>query len=149
MANHDNECKDLVIPQLESMDFDEVFQLQKELQDVMGFDFSKMTVAELANFWMTNKHAFDDEFGEMMDALGGSDLGNAAWKHWKHKHDIAKQRRINQLEEGDMIELKFEIVDAFHFFVNFAISIGMTGSELYSMYRAKNDENHNRQENNY
>ena len=56
---------------------------------------------------------------------------------------------IDSLSEGDLMELKYEVVDMFHFAINFAVSIGMTGSEFFSMYLSKNQENHKRQQNGY
>lgn len=149
MANKDNELKNLKWENEEAEQWSEIFDMQKELQIRLGFDFTKMSTYEVAKFCMENKHAFDDEFGEMMDALGGEDLGNAAWKHWKKKNEIARQRRISQLSEGDMIELKYEFIDMLHFFINFGLAIGITGEEVYNMYKAKNRENHKRQDRNY
>jgi hypothetical protein len=87
----------------------------------------------------------------MFDALGGINdgIGNAAWKFWKSLHCDSEVLTIEDLSDKDLLELKFEIVDAFHFMINFAISIGMTGSEVYSLYKIKNKENFERQENNY
>lgn len=152
MANVDNKCSDLFVRNLTSKDFDFIFLLQKKAQEQSyGFDFSKMTLKEIADFWFANKHALDDELSEMFDALGGINdgIGNAAWKYWKKDHEEAKAMTIKDLSENDLKELKFEVVDAFHFLINFAVSINMTGSELYDMYISKNRENIRRQENNY
>lgn len=152
MANTDNKCSDLEVRNLISKDFDFIFNLQKKAQEKSyGFDFSKMTLKEIADFWFANKHALDDELSEMFDALGGINdgIGNAAWKYWKKDHEEAKAMTIKDLSENDLKELKFEIVDTFHFLINFAVSINMTGSELFDMYISKNKENIRRQENNY
>jgi len=47
------------------------------------------------------------------------------------------------------LECKFEVIDMLHFFMNYAISIGMTPGEMYNMYMAKNEENRARQQNGY
>ena len=44
---------------------------------------------------------------------------------------------------------KFEIIDMLHFFMNYAISIGMTPQEMYNMYMSKNAENRDRQKRGY
>ncbi len=151
MANTDNECAHLEIGNLTSKDFDDVVNIQSKLQEKIGTDFSKMKLYEIAVFWMSNAHAENDEFGEMIDALGGINdgIGNGVWKWWKQDNKKAKNMTINDLSEKDLLELKFEIVDKFHFFLNYMVSIGMTGSELFNMYMSKNSENFNRQENGY
>jgi len=152
MANVDNECKNLEVRNLKSEDFDFIFLLQKKAQEQnYGFDFDKMSLKKIADFWFANKHALDDELSEMFDALGGINdgIGNAAWKYWKRDHERADKMTIQDLSENDLKELKFEIVDAFHFLINFAVSINMTGSEMYDMYISKNRENIRRQNDNY
>ena len=57
--------------------------------------------------------------------------------------------KFSDLSEEDQLECKFEIVDILHFFMNYAASIGMTASEMYNMYMAKNEENRARQQRGY
>ena len=35
-------------------------------------------------------------------------------------------------------ECKFEIIDMLHFFMNYAVSIGMTSQEVYNIFMSKN-----------
>ena len=93
----------------------------------------------------------DDEINEMFDALGGVDdgIGNAGWKYWKKDNVKATQMRIKDLSERDRLELFYEWIDAFHFFINFAISIGMTSKDVVNLYLAKHEENKRRQKNQY
>lgn len=152
MANTDNKCKSLSIENLRSKDFDLIFDLQKSTQEnTYNYDFSNMSLKDISNFWLMNRHALSDEISEMFDALGGIEngIGNAVWKPWKQDHKKASSMTINDLSHNDLKELKFEIVDAFHFLINFAVSINMTGSEFYNMFISKNLENINRQKNNY
>ena len=77
-------------------------------------------------------------------------VGNAVWKFWKKsKHETVKDKKVSDLSERDKIELKFEILDMLHFFLNYANSIGMTAEEMYNMYVAKNKENIERQKRGY
>lgn len=152
MGNSDNHCSDLEVKDNKSNDFDFIFNMQKILQENnYNYDFSKMTLHDIAQFYFMNKHAIEDEMSEMFDALGGikDGIGNAVWKPWKTANVKAKFMTINDLSENDLKELKMEIVDMFHFFMNFGIVIGMTGSELYNMYIAKNKENWDRQKRGY
>jgi dimeric dUTPase (all-alpha-NTP-PPase superfamily) len=57
--------------------------------------------------------------------------------------------KFSDLSPSDQIECKFEIVDILHFFMNMAVSIGMTPQEMYNMYMSKNLENRERQKNGY
>jgi hypothetical protein len=98
-----------------------------------------------------NNHAMIDEIHEATDALGGikDGSGNAIWKKWKKAHESYSNMKFSDLSETDQLECKFEVIDMLHFFMNYAISIGMTPGEMYNMYMAKNEENRARQQNGY
>ena len=152
MANIDNKCSNLKISNKTSKSLDHIFEIQRNAQENnYNFNFKDLNLKELAHVWFSNKHALDDEMCEMFDALGGINdgIGNAAWKYWKSDHAKAKNMTINDLSKKDLLELKFEIVDAFHFLINFAVSINMTGSEFYNLFLSKNQENADRQKRNY
>jgi len=53
------------------------------------------------------------------------------------------------LSEEDKLELFYEWIDGLHFYMNFAISIGMTSKDIVNLYMAKNAENHDRQNRGY
>ena len=57
--------------------------------------------------------------------------------------------KFSDLSPEDQLECKFEIVDMLHFFMNYAISVGMTPQELYNMYMSKNKHNRDRQARGY
>jgi len=113
--------------------------------------FKDMSLAEIMDFWSMNTHAILDEIHEATDALGGINdgIGNAVWKRWKANNSKASKMTLKDLSADDLIELKFEIIDILHFFMNYWISIGATPEEMYNMYISKNQENYDRQENNY
>ena len=106
---------------------------------------------QIADFWMVNKHALSDELNEMFDALGGINdgIGNAGWKYWKQDNAKAANMKIEDLSEADKLELFYEWIDGLHFYMNFAIAIGMTSKDVVNLYMAKNAENHDRQERGY
>jgi len=151
MANIDNTCSQLQIEDLYSKSTDtlgDIMALQKDTQEtVYGFDFSNMTLRDVMNFWHANSHAMVDEIHEATDALGGikDGDGNAIWKYWKKAHSNYDNLKFSDLSPNDQLECKFEIVDMLHFFMNYAISIGMTPKEMYNMYMSKNQENRDRQ----
>ena len=151
MANIDNSCSDLAIEELYSKSSDtlgDIMSLQKDTQEtVYNFNFSSMTIREVMNFWHVNTHALIDEIHEATDALGGikDGSGNAVWKYWKKDFSKYENMKFSDLSESDQIEAKFEVIDMLHFFMNYAISIGMTPQEMYNMYMSKNKENRDRQ----
>jgi len=154
MANTDNKCSDLDVQDFHSNVDDTlglIFNKQKELQERLGFNFEGWTIKEIADFWAVNKHAMSDELNEMFDALGGINegIGNAGWKYWKKDNAKAANMKIEDLSEADKLELFYEWIDGLHFYMNFAISIGMTSKDVVNLYMAKNSENHRRQTNNY
>lgn len=154
MANTDNKCSDLEVGDFYSNTEDTfglIFNKQKELQERLGFNFEGWTIKEIADFWMVNKHAMSDELNEMFDALGGINdgIGNAGWKYWKQDNAKTADMKITDLSEADKLELFYEWIDGLHFYMNFAISIGMTSKDVVNLYMAKNKANHERQERGY
>lgn len=153
MANTDNSCSHLQYENVPCPQLNEMLELQKSLQERIspGFYSENESIDSIAKFFLANKHALEDELGETLDALGGihDGIGNSSWKWWKANNKLAKTMTINDLSTRDLLELKMEIVDQFHFFMNQMIKVGMTGDELFNMYMSKNQENVNRQEQNY
>lgn len=155
MANVDNTCADLIVEDLyesSSNTLADIFELQKDTQkNVYGWDFTNMTLREIMSFWHTNTHSLVDEIHEATDALGGikDGSGNAIWKHWKKDFNKYSNLKFSDLSPSDQLECKFEIIDMLHFFMNYAISIEMTPSEIYNLYMAKNKENRDRQSRGY
>ena len=159
MANIDNECAQLEIEDNypnSTSHLKDMLDIQANTQEMYfkkhgSKQFKDMTLAEVMDFWSMNTHALYDEVHEATDALGGINdgIGNAVWKRWKANNAKAKDMTIDSLSDNDLLELKFEIVDMLHFFMNYWISIGATPEEMYNMYISKNKENWDRQKDNY
>lgn len=151
-----NNCSHLVINYEEAKEFDEIVNMQKSLQERIspGFYNPNESLASIAEFTMKNYHASHEEEDEYLNALGGNNHGpgpgSACWKWWKAENKTTAQTMcFNDLHPDDQLEAKMELVDKFHFFMNDMIKIGMSGSELYSMYKSKNLENFRRQDGKY
>lgn len=159
MANIDNSCSNLEIrdyfndrPEPNEDTLGDIMRIQAETQrNVYDYNFEEMSLRELMDFWHMNNHALIDEIHEATDALGGikDGSGNAIWKRWKKAFDSYSNLKFSDLSAADQLECKFEIVDILHFFMNMAVSVGMTSSEMYNMYMAKNEENRARQQKGY
>lgn len=150
-----NVCSDLEIGTHLSPDLDKMMLMQRHLQQkfpsTVNIGSKDQTLAEIAELAQRNWSAFTDEYCEFLDAIGGinNGIGNGAWKYWKKDHAVAHKLTLQDLSEEDLKELQMEVVDMLHFFMNFALLVGMTGSSLFNMYMAKNKENFDRQKRGY
>lgn len=152
MANNDNTCDHLEVGLTEFPEFDKIFQMQKDLQEkTYGYKYEDMTLKELVQFMLLNKHALEDEMSETMDALGGihDGIGPASWKPWKKENGYTSTMSLEDLSKRDRQELLMELVDQFHFFMNQVVACGFTGSDLANGYIAKREENVRRQKKGY
>ena len=64
-------------------------------------------------------------------------LNQVNWKHWREPVPI------------DEVEVKYELVDLLHFLISMMLIWDMDAHEVYTMYLAKNKENHDRQKRGY
>ena len=138
----------------ESTQSDGIFELSEEhyREEIIINSFEDLIIyIRILDFWLVNKHALGDEVNEMFDAIGGINdgIGSAGWKYWKGKNKETETMKISDLSEGDKLELYYEWIDGLHFYMNFAISMGMTSKDIVNLYMAKNSENHDRQERGY
>lgn len=172
MANNANTCKDLLVHDFYKDTYAEnekpdplqmMMDMQKKLQEDVYFPnvaehvsyskskFSEFTLKELKDFLLTNEHALVDELHEMMDAVGGikDGIGAGFWKHWKSSHKLTPEMTLKDLSPDDMKELVFEVIDAWHFFMNIFAALGLDSKTIFNFYFSKHAENINRQNNNY
>lgn len=102
---------------------DVIFQLQQSLdEDIVArrnLDFPK-------EVWMQKEVlAMISELSEVLDEVN--------FKWWKNPKPL------------DDAALKGELVDVLHFFVSMCLKSGMSAQELFELYKAKNQENFDRQ----
>lgn len=132
------------------------YKLQQELskKNPLNPDLKKLnTVGEKFEWLRENKQAFDDEFREIIDALPGMSLPqkerSAVWKRWKAKYNEIRSKNIAELSDKDLLDLKFELCDAFHFFMNMMLILGVDANEMFNLYYIKNAENIHRANSGY
>ena len=103
------------------------------------------TIGEIYDWLRDNKVALDDEFREVVDALPGMNLPekerSALWKKWKANHLKLREKDISELEPNELKELKFELIDMWHFFMNMMLGLRISSKELFTYYYYKNLEN--------
>lgn len=109
---------------------DEMVALQLKLMNKLGTHPMIMNLSEREQETKEQILAMQAELIELLNEIN--------WKPWKKK-----QKKVDQHE------LRFEIIDLFHFLLNIAIIWGMNSEDIAAYYRAKNKENHRRQDNGY
>lgn len=133
------------------------FKLQKHLAKTRPENNvdpeSLKTIGQKFDWLRENKQAFDDEYREIIDALPGlnetdSDR-SAVWKRWKTKYTEIRSKTFDDLTENELTELKYELTDSFHFFMNMFFALDMSAKELFMYYYTKNAENFNRANSGY
>lgn len=106
-----------------------LFETTRELQiQAYGKDPQSLTGDELADYWSHMHTALVDELSEF--------LGECCWKPWAKNRGDVKNR---QAAIG-------ELIDAQHFLINLALSIGTTEEEYWAAYQEKQNRNRARQE---
>ena len=111
------------------------------------------TAGEVVDWLRNQKDYIDDEFRELLTSLGGMSNGekeaSAVWKPWKKRYSEMQSKKIQDLSPEDQLEIKFELIDQFHFFMNKFIALGMSAEEIFKLYYLKNAENFARQDRGY
>jgi dimeric dUTPase (all-alpha-NTP-PPase superfamily) len=102
---------------------DTIFHLQSSLDDDIA---ARRKLDYPREVWLQKEVlAMISELSEVLDEVN--------FKWWKNPRPI------------DDAALKGELVDVLHFFVSMCLKSGMTADELFSLYKAKNQENFDRQ----
>ena len=105
--------------------------MQRNLQvEAYGQDPNTLDLETKIQFIKDMKLALESELQELLDETD--------WKPWTHG-----ERQINY--DG----AKKELVDVWHFFMNYMLVLGMSTDELYKMYMKKRQVNADRQKNGY
>lgn len=104
--------------------------------------------------WMRNQDDYiADETRELYTSLGGMSNGEKAassiWKPWKSQHLEMFHKPFDELSDTDQVEVKMEMIDQFHFFMNKFIALNMAAEDIFVYYYLKNAENFARQNRGY
>lgn len=107
-----------------------MFELQEDLQvDTFGQDPGLLDGEERIQFIKDHVMALEDELHEFLSETG--------WKPW------ALSRHVNE------VAAQGELVDAFHFFMNLCLVVGLSPEMLYLKYTQKRTRNIERQQEGY
>lgn len=172
---HFNECAQLVSPETLAPatqayidaklngenPFDIMINMQRSLQKRLAKDKpernpdpdSLETAGQIVDWMRIQKDSMDDEFRELLTSLGGMSNGekdaSAVWKNWKARNLELRNVKIADMSPADQLEIRFELIDALHFFINQIIALGMDGQDIFELYYLKNAENFARQDRGY
>ncbi len=108
---------------------DELFRLQKLLNERIGIQTDKMSEEERIKWILNYCRAMSQEIAELTDSV--------PWKWWAKYQQFDKQNA------------KVEIIDLLHFLISLAQVLGMNADDLYEGYVKKNKINIVRQETGY
>ena len=107
---------------------------QRKFQMRLNPGFLDMPVEERVAFIKEHSIHLNQEINEMLYEL-------PYFKPWKDYGSLTESQKNDMLEKARM-----ELIDAWHFFMNMSLALGMTPEQFYMMYAAKNKENHRRQD---
>jgi len=110
---------------------------QRAFQVRLDPKFNEMTTQQRVAFIKEHSIHLNQEINEMLYEL-------PYFKPWKDYSGLTSGRENEMLEKARM-----ELIDAWHFFMNIAIALGISPEQFYVMYMAKNGENHRRQDEGY
>lgn len=114
-----------------------MFKMQKAFQDKVDQRYKSTDLKERAAFLRDHFVFCNQEMQEMLYEI-------PFFKHWK---DYSKMTDEEIKEAYD--KAKEEIIDAWHFFINIMLGLGMTAEELFTRYLDKHKENIRRQDEGY
>ena len=114
-----------------------MLEMQEGFQDRVDPRFKSVNLEERAAFLRDHFVFCDQELQEMLYEV-------PFFKHWK---DYSK---MTDLEIDVAYQLaRNELIDAWHFFMNLALGLGMNADEFYKRYLDKHKENIRRQDDGY
>lgn len=129
--------KEFAKEQQDMCNLDTMLQMQRKFQERLGADFESMSTQDRVAFIKEYSIHLNQEINEMLYEL-------PYFKPWKDYSGLTKADEQMMFEKA-----KMELIDAWHFFMNMMLGLGMTADEMYTMYIAKNRENHRRQDAGY
>lgn len=112
----------------------EMLDTQAKFQLRLDPDFYAMSVKDRVAFIKEHSIHLNQEVNEMLYEL-------PFFKPWKNYDGMTAEQIDAAFDKARM-----ECVDAWHFFMNIMLALGFDADSFYTMYMAKNRENHRRQD---
>lgn len=144
--NPENKCSHL-IKDFEHRRFDnpveEMFQMQNKLQKFLAkkgraIDYDEASFKDRVDDISRQWRNLNLEIAELIERL--------PYKEWK---SYPQHTLDGDIEDEEMLEIMFEYIDCWHFFMNIGLALGIDGEMFEKLYAIKNKENFDRQEGKY
>lgn len=111
------------------------------------------TCGQILDWLKLQDDAIEDETRELYTSLGGMSRGAKAasgvWKPWKANHQELRAQVFADMKEDDKLEILFELIDQWHFFMCKFLALNLDAEAIYKLYALKQAENLRRWANNY
>lgn len=143
--NPENKCAKLFEQDVDltKITIEAMFEMQRRLQENLAFKGKALNYDEAT--FMARVRDIDKqwrnmtlEFAELMERL--------PYKEWKTYPEGVK---LDFQSEEQRLEILYEYIDMFHFFMNMGLALGMDGELFKKLYATKNKENFDRQARGY
>lgn len=142
--NPENKCSHLFSQEITiSPDIEKMFKMQKSLQDYVadkgkGLDFDAATFKDKVDQITKEWRNLTCEFAELLERL--------PFKEWK---SYSPEQLNGFVSEEEKLEIWYEYIDMFHFYMNIGLLLGIDGETFKKLYATKNKENFDRQDRGY
>lgn len=145
MINPENKCSHLFSQEvdLQRMTIKTMFEMQKSLQDHLA-EKGKALNYDTAHF-MDRVHDITVQWRNMNLEMAEL-IERLPFKEWK---SYTAEQEEGFASEEDKLEVFYEYIDVFHFFMNVGLALGIDGDTFKRLYATKNKENFDRQARGY
>lgn len=143
--NPENKCAHLFNQpvDLSKMTIEEMFKMQRSLQDHLAergkaLNYGTASFQERVDDVTRQWRNINLEMAELIERL--------PFKEWK---SYSPEQRAGFASEEQRLEVLYEYIDVFHFFMNVGLALGVDGETFKKLYATKNKENFDRQARGY
>lgn len=143
--NPENKCSHLFSQEVDlaKVTIDEMFKMQKSLQDNLAgkgraLDYDRSDFQAKVRDITTQWRNMNLEMAELLERL--------PYKEWK---SYTAEQKAGFTSEEQRLEVLYEYIDVFHFFMNVGLALGIDGETFRRLYATKNKENFDRQARGY
>lgn len=141
--NPENTCAHLINMEIPNITIEDMFKMQKSLQDHLaskgkGPNIDTLSYSQMIDGLIYNFHNVTLEYAELMERL--------PHKTWK---TYTAEQLNGFIDEKHKFEVLYEYMDMFIFLMNMGLMLGIDGELFKKLYYTKNLENFNRQNNGY
>lgn len=142
--NPENKCAQLFSKKVDKLpSISEMFEMQRALQKSLAtrgraVDPDNSSFLERVRDITVQWRNFNTEMTELLERL--------PFKEWK---TYSSEQIAGFTSEEQRLEVLYEYIDCFHFFMNIGLALGIDGETFQKLYATKNAENFARQARGY